>query len=69
MTEPRKTCINCKFYQSVHMVENGECRKRPPVPFIYHDPKNDKDRVVGEFPPTNPLSWCGEFEEVEPAND
>ena len=56
-----ENCGNCRFFK-----ESGACGRRAPVIVQYdfqHDYNMPPERMSRtEYPSTQPLNWCGEWE-------
>jgi len=72
MNPSKSWCRDCKFIVPIHMTDEGECRRFPPVPMLTRmtrgsfegDPPQmgSKEREIFILPHVPMSYWCGEFQ-------
>jgi hypothetical protein len=65
MTERTERCENCLFWDKWDGVDQGRCRRYPPVLMTLKamaQVVDDEDIYSGRYPETDTFDWCGEFQ-------
>lgn len=52
-------CKDCRFAYTNEIDSSMACRRSPPVVVNLMSPKGPI--TIGQWPPTRPDNWCGEF--------
>ena len=71
-----ENCGTCRFFMAGGDNGGiGFCRRNPPTPFMMQTPPQAtkleisgrhinmpaQTQIMGQFPPVQPVNWCGEF--------